>query len=88
MLMPVYAVFMRLLYLDVEKGSRTSVCTSTMELESLSGSDYYQPYWLPSGLTIPFEIMGPFLSAVHLDGRAYPRTSPPRLQECGRRVLG
>ena len=37
MLMPVYAVFMRLLYLDVEKGSRTSVCTSTMKLESLSG---------------------------------------------------
>ena len=37
MLMPVYAVFMRLLFLDVEKGSRTSVCTSTMKLESLSG---------------------------------------------------
>ncbi|CAM9996016.1 unnamed protein product [Ascophyllum nodosum] len=69
MLMPMYDVFMRLLYLDVEKGSRTSVCTSTMELESLSGefrpkvirSDYYQPYWLPFDLAFPFEIMGPFV---------------------------
>ncbi|CAN0283970.1 unnamed protein product [Pylaiella littoralis] len=59
--MPVYDFFMRLLYLDVEQGCFTSVCTSAWPLEKLSESVYYQPLWMPFGCPWPCEIMGPFV---------------------------
>ncbi|CAN0057163.1 unnamed protein product [Ascophyllum nodosum] len=61
LLMAIHNLSMKVLFLDVERGCRVSVCTSAMPLASLSGSDYYQPYWLPFGCVLPFETMGPFV---------------------------
>ncbi|CAM9460744.1 unnamed protein product [Sphacelaria rigidula] len=57
-IMPIYDAWMRMFFLNIEEGCRPSVCASALPLESLSGDDYYQPYWLPFGRNIPAEILG------------------------------
>ncbi|CAN0454863.1 unnamed protein product, partial [Discosporangium mesarthrocarpum] len=58
---PLYNLLMRLFFLDVKQGSHPSVCASSLPSESLAGSDYYQPYWLPFGLNHPFEVLGVYV---------------------------
>ncbi|CAN0299440.1 unnamed protein product [Laminaria digitata] len=54
---------MRMLFLDVDEGACTSVCTSVLPLKSLADSDYYQPYWMPFGCPMPCEVAGPFVGS-------------------------
>eukprot|EP00903_Cladosiphon_okamuranus_P008357 g8037.t1 len=61
LVMPVFEFFMRLLFINTEQGCCTSVCTASWPLERLSGSDYYQPYWMPFGCPWPCEVLGPFV---------------------------
>ncbi|CAN0078618.1 unnamed protein product, partial [Scytosiphon promiscuus] len=61
LVMPIYDFFMRVFYLTPEQGCYTSVAASALPLEQLTGSDYYQPYWLPFGRCAwPCEVFGPF----------------------------
>ncbi|CAB1117181.1 unnamed protein product [Ectocarpus sp. CCAP 1310/34] len=61
LVMPVFDLFMRFLFLTSEQGSYTSVRAAALPLETLSGSGYYQPYWMPFKRPFPFEVFGPFV---------------------------
>ncbi|CAN0078684.1 unnamed protein product [Scytosiphon promiscuus] len=60
---PVFDLFMRLAFLNVDQGCCPSVCAASWPLEKLHGSDYYQPYWMPFSLYFPFlgELIAPFV---------------------------
>eukprot|EP00752_Nemacystus_decipiens_P012085 g10715.t1 len=59
---PAFDLLMRWFSLTTDQGCYPSVCTSTWPLERLSGSEYYQPYWVPFSFWQFFwGITGPFV---------------------------
>ncbi|CAM9578826.1 unnamed protein product [Chrysoparadoxa australica] len=66
---PIFSAVMKVMFLSNSQGCFPSVWAASAPLEaiqSLSSSStdmplYLQPYWLPFGIPLPFEILGPFI---------------------------